>query len=383
MAISSYQKDGNTFWKIYLNLRSPLDPTVRGQRVVRGIESEKAALAEEKKLLRELSSELSQRASQGITWEALLERWELAMRSKDNETYAWSTVVDYISCVSKWTGDWFKMPAAEITKADGRLVLEKMRDEGRTKGYIKYLQGIVSVIYRWGIENRLVKGASESPVRGIKLEYRHVEKEPEILTIEEMKKLLREAKALENPWYPIWAMALLTGMRNGELYALTWSDVDFKNQRIVVSKTYYSRGRYVKDGTKSGKWRWVPISTDLMELLKGLQKEAGNREHVLPRLPLWDKGGQAVVLRRFCKGIGIRPVRFHALRACFATQLLANDVAPARVMKVCGWQDIKTMQHYVRLAGVDERGATESLKVLPSDQACMDQAAEILDLDVA
>lgn len=67
------------------------------------------------------------------------------------------------------------------------------------------------------------------------------------------------------------------------------------------------------------------------------------------------------------KGIGIRPVKFHALRACFATQLLAKNIAPAIVMKICGWKNLKTMEYYVRLAGVSEQGATECLEILPTE----------------
>ena len=40
-------------------------------------------------------------------------------------------------------------------------------------------------------------------------------------------------------------------------------------------------------------------------------------------------------------------------------------------MKIGGWCDLKTMQIYLRLAGVDEKGATEGLKFIPSDEAVM------------
>ena len=86
---------------------------------------------------------------------------------------------------------------------------------------------------------------------------------------------------------------------------------------------------------------------------------------------------QAQELRAFCRGIGIRSIRFHALRACFAAQLLAHDVAPARVMKICGWKDLKTMQYYIRLAGIEEEGATQVLKVLPTDDAVTKEAERI------
>ncbi len=72
------------------------------------------------------------------------------------------------------------------------------------------------------------------------------EKVPDILTLGEVKQFLERGKELQNEWYPIWAMTLLTGMRNGELYALEWSDIDFENSLIRVSKSYNSRLKIVK-----------------------------------------------------------------------------------------------------------------------------------------
>jgi ribulose bisphosphate carboxylase small subunit len=42
-------------------------------------------------------------------------------------------------------------------------------------------------------------------------------------------------------------------------------------------------------------------------------------------------------------------------------------------MKICGWKDMKTMQRYIRLAGVDEAGATERLSFIPTDEAVMER----------
>jgi integrase len=36
----------------------------------------------------------------------------------------------------------------------------------------------------------------------------------------------------KHPWYPIWAFAVLTVMRSGELLALEWGDVDEQNEII-------------------------------------------------------------------------------------------------------------------------------------------------------
>lgn len=66
-------------------------------------------------------------------------------------------------------------------------------------------------------------------------------------------------------------------------------------------------------------------------------------------------------------GNGLPSIRFHSLRACFATLLIRDGVAPAIAMKICGWRDLKTMQRYIRLAGIEIEGATDQLKILPEN----------------
>jgi integrase len=378
MAIKRIEKDGVVTWQVYLNIRSKTDPTIREQKRLLDLKTEKAAVSEEKRLYRELIEKIKEREGAGSTWESVLLKWELAVRSDPSKPYVDTTIADNLASMRKWTAPWLPRPAAEVNRADGRDVLRALIEYRKSKGYQKHIKSTINVIYTWAIENRIIEGVNQSPVQGLGIDSRPDERPPEILTIEQIRKLLVDAKSLEHAWYPVWVMALLTGMRNGELYALLWSDIDFQNKRITISKSYNTRMRAVKT-TKSGKWRTVPISSELHSFLLELKAQAKGREHVLPRLSGWDEGRQADILRKFCYGIGIRSIRFHALRACFATQLLAHDVAPARVMKICGWEDLKTMQHYVRLAGVDEKGATEPLRMIPSDEACMGEVVRLMD----
>lgn len=102
-------------------------------------------------------------------------------------------------------------------------------------------------------------------------------------------------------------------------------------------------------------------------------------DFIFPRAWEWDKGEQARVLRAFCIGNGLPSIRFHALRACFATQLISTGIPATVVMKICGWKDLKTMQRYIRLAGVDEAGATESLRFVPTEEAVMEKVVSMYD----
>ncbi len=377
MAISSYEKDGKILWKVYLNIRSRERSNVRTQRQISGIETEKEAIAIEKKLLREASEKIVKKATQGMKWEEVIHRWEIEMRyNKTHFNYQTTTIMDHVNALRTWTAQLLKKPASEICIADIRDVLKLMEAEGKSRSFRKAVKHTVNVVYKWGIEERLIPNVQVSPAVGVKLGPKEAEKVPEILNIDEIRKLLLEAKRFNHEWYPIWATALLTGMRNGELHALLWSDVDFDNNRLTVSKSFNTRLKIVKS-TKAGHWRTVPLSPELKSLLLELKSTANGRENVLPRFWEWDKGEQARILRAFCQGVGIKPVCFHALRACFATQLLANDIAPATVMKVCGWRDLKTMQHYIRVAGINERGATDVLKLLPVGEVLIGEVVSL------
>ena len=64
---------------------------------------------------------------------------------------------------------------------------------------------------------------------------------------------------------------------------------------------------------------------------------------------------------RFLACSWLPPVRFHDLRATWATLMLSKGVEPIKVMMTGGWKELKTMQIYIRKAGVDIKGITDCL----------------------
>ena len=380
MGIKAYRRDEKVYWKVYVNMRSKNNPHVRKQRTISDIETQAAARRLEKQVIAELSAELALSLNQGLSWEKILERWEKDAKAGLLKKYDPTTIVDTVAGLRKWTVDWLPNPAEDLTRAEGRDLQKKMEACGLScKGQQK-IRSMVNTVFNYGLDEKIILKAIPSPVAGLVFKDSS-EKVPDILTLTEIRVFLDKAKQIASPWYPVWAMALLTGMRNGELYALEWDDIDFENSLIRVSKSYNSRTDTVKS-TKAGYWRNIPISSQLREVLIELKsnlkfRDAEHRKYVLPRLGYWNKGLQARELRAFLKGIGIKPVKFHALRACFATQLLAKGIPPAVVMKICGWKNLKTMEFYVRLAGVNEAGATEVLNILPTEKEVMDNVVNL------
>lgn len=374
MAIKEYKEGELTFYEVYVNYRSKVNSKIRTQKRIRWIETRAIAEKLHKQALVECIEEAKKEENRGSYWGDICILWREYELKNDMDPIGADTIDDYYNALRNWTKDFWDLPSPEITKGHVRNVIKSIQDADKSKSFQSKMKFIIQKVFNWGIEENLIKGVHAPPTTGIKIN-RKVEKTPEILNIDHMKKLLDSARTIQHEWYPIWAMAMLTGMRNGELYALEWADVDLESRNIVVSKSYNNRKNITKS-TKAGYWRNVPINSDLAVILGELKVNATNK-YVLPHFRDWTHGLQAKTLRTFCQTIGLPSVRFHALRACFATQLIRNGVAPASVMKVCGWKDLDTMARYIRLAGIDERGATNTLQIL-SPSCTMNYAGEIL-----
>ena len=305
MAIKMYFEINNPescLWKIYVNVRSKVNPQIRAQRRLLGVKTQREAEREETRLIRECEREIALKENQGSSWKTLLEEWERCLKLDTAVKASLETRNDYIAAIYKHTHSWLKRPASEISVSDVREILNQMKAHSSSMSYQNKIKVIINKIFVFGIESGIVKGVDRSPAHGVRIGRIEVKK-PEILTNTEIRKLLEEARNLNHPWYHVWALALLTGMRNGELYALNWSDIDWENRLLSITKSYNCKRRAVKS-TKSDDWSAVPISSELSALLLEL-KNSNTDKHILPRLPNWNKGGQARELRKFCIGIGL------------------------------------------------------------------------------
>ncbi len=364
--------NGEELWEVYVNIRSQTS-SIRVQKRLKGVKTEAQAKKQEIQLTRECERELLLKESKGISWSELLEKYELHQRQDFSSKLSAQTKADYIATIRKHTSAWMARESSGINPSDVRELFIETVSVLSVAHQIK-VKSILNKIFSYGIETGLIKNMPMLPTADIKFQ-KEEEKMPEILTISEIKKLLFAAREIEHRWYPVWAFALLTGMRNGEIYALLWDDVDFDNKIINLTKSFNKRSGQTKC-TKGGYWRHIPISSELETLLKELKLKSNGNPHVLPRIRDWNKGYQARELRAFCQSIGIPSIRFHALRACFATQLIRQGIPAIQIQKICGWKDLETMQRYIRLAGIEVSGVTENLKILP-DRAVM---AEVVNL---
>lgn len=363
MTIRAYTKNNELRHDVYYCAKSLIVPGLRVQKRATQIETLAEARRIEKALTVKCIDELRAKESIGRTWGDIVDRWQ-SFRRASNEVLD-DTVDDYVSMMKIWTQSFWGKEASLVTRSDVRATMDSLVQSKKSNSFQTKVLHTVARIYRWGKEEGHIKGSFASITSGIKPS-KIFESTPQILTLEEMAKLLHEAKRRCNPWYPVWATAIYTGMRCGEIFVLQWGDVDLVNLKITVSRSYNRRKRTTKS-TKSGYYRTIPINAALREILIELKAQSTN-EYVFPGIPGWANYDQARHLKFFCSEIGIKPVTFHTLRACFATHLLSQGVSTGVLQRIGGWAELKTMARYVRLSGVEVRGATDGLAELaPKD----------------
>jgi integrase len=371
MAIKEYlDKDGQTQYEVYVIVRCGDNGKLQKRKSK--IKTRKEAERLEKSMLTDLHRQSAVKETLGHNWGFLVERWSEALTTgpRTNKEIGRTTLEDYIGTLRFYTKEWFAAPATSITTHDVKKVVEVMTERALSNARKRALLHAINGLFLWAKDNRIMKQESVSPAIGVKIS-RKEDKKPDILNKDEIRTFLDVAKKMNHDWYYIWALATMTGMRSGELYALEWKDIDWEHNLITCTKSYNRREKRIKE-TKAGYWRDVPINRELKGMLQELRGSSHLRkrgaEFVLPRFRAWDKGESARVLRTFLVGIGMRGVKFHALRACFATQLLRNGIPAAMVMKICGWTELKTMQYYVRLAGIEISGATDNISFLTPEE---------------
>jgi integrase len=153
--------------------------------------------------------------------------------------------------------------------------------------------------------------------------------------------------------------AILTGMRQGELRALTWDQVRFSDRRIRVRKSGRHDGSIKSPKTPSG-YRDIPISKSLEIALKEwrLACPSGSEGFVFPNgagnmqsssnirsrifIPAMQKvcltttkvgeNGKLVVCPQF---------RFHDLRHAAAALFIENGMMPKRIQTIMGHSSIQ------------------------------------------
>jgi len=246
----------------------------------------------------------------------------------------------------------------------------------RTVGYV---MRTISAIFNHGIEDGIVvANPALRPGRFIKTGSRRGK--VDILSPDEGDKVLLTAEKHFLRFYPLLLTAMRTGMRQGELLALEWGDIDWSGNFIEIRR---SNWKGIIGTTKAGKSRRVDMSDRLKDALHQhrarMAAEALKAGRAVSPLIFTTTEGTAhdgANLRKAFAAIlrkaGLRKVRFHDLRHSFASWLIANKESLAYVRDQLGHSSIQiTVDLYGHLVPGANREAVNRL-----DEAVQERVQE-------
>ena len=150
---------------------------------------------------------------------------------------------------------------------------------------------------------------------------------------------------------PLYLVAAMTGLRQGELLGLRWIDLDVHALKVRVRQSYV-RGEFKAPKSRRGT-RGVPLADRLVNELAALAAVTAFHDEddlVFGHPDTNDPLDRSQVRKRFqraCRRAGVRVVRFHDLRHTFGTRVAASGEVSLRTLQEwMGHRDARTTLIY-------------------------------------
>ena len=189
---------------------------------------------------------------------------------------------------------------------------------------------------------------------------------PQVMPIEEERRLIRYLDSNPNPMNMGLLLCMLSGMRIGEVCGLKWKDLDLINHVIHIVRTVYriylpyekkNKSRLVVGSPKSlDSARDVPIPSGLVDKL--LRIRIGRGEELF-FTSCGDKPTDPQTIRlllyKVTSMLGLHPIRVHSLRHTFATRCMESKCDIKTLSALLGHSDVSTTLNLYVHPGLEQK----------------------------
>jgi site-specific recombinase XerD len=246
----------------------------------------------------------------------------------------------------------------DITPQMIKAYLDKRDD--LTKTTINRYRGTLSMIFQEAIRNGKAKA---NPARLVRLHREENTRVRFISYAEEavIREIIRERCSMHEPEL---TLALETGMRRGELYALEWDRVDFERRQLLLLKT------------KNGAARVVILTAAAVSALEQLWKRR-NPDSPQVQVCLTRYGEPMISPRAWFELVmeeaikkcpSLKDVTWHIFRHTYISRLVMAGVDLRTVQELAGHKDIKMTIRYAHLAPAHKLAAVDRLAEYRKEQ---------------
>ena len=207
-----------------------------------------------------------------------------------------------------------RMRLSEIGAADVQMFLTAMSKRVAPRTVLS-LRNRLSKMFSVAVLWRYVQS---NPVKGVQVPALTDARKRVALTPQQFRALSRE---LSEPYRTMALVAVLSGMRSGEIFGLRWRYVDFEERSILVAETVY-QGRSSLPKTRASN-RKVFVADMVLEALGRLKSLGGGQDDFVfstsKGTPFNPNNVRNRILIPACRRAGIPLIGWHDMRRTFAT----------------------------------------------------------------
>lgn len=246
------------------------------------------------------------------------------------------------------------MNVEDITPRDLQRIINNIKysTSDKTNKYLSNstINNIIAVIkqaFNYAVEFEIIDSNPALKIHNFPL---NKEEKVKSFTKEEQIKIEKYIDKLNNNEYFCYILVLYTGLRLGELLALTWKDINLNSGILDINKNIYHKK--INDGhweycvgspkTKNSR-RTIPIPTFLKDRLRCLKRKKISK-YVVSKNDGSSLGEKLIIYRykMLLRRCHVRYLNFHCLRHTFATRALEANMDIKTLSEILGHSNAAT-----------------------------------------